>query len=351
MHLDGAVDHVVEHARSVELDRGDLDACLVAAVDLVRGVERHQPAGLDLGVAVGDPVLHGLLLGERAAERLALERVGAHQLEGALHLAEPAHHVVDAAGAEALLRDREPLADLAEGVRRSGRARSCRELRSASTSRGPRGRAPAPGGRRRGPGVPAGTMICVARACGGASGSVTAITIPKPAPSAPDENHLCPSITQSSPSRTARVRKRRRVGAGHLGLGHREERPQLAGDERAQPALLLLGRAEEVQDLAVARVGGLAAEDELAPHRAADVLVQIRVVEEAGAGAARLGRHVRRPQPERAHLVAQLLDERVGLGVLAVEDRLVREHPLGHERADLLEPLRRRSPLSRRHAY
>ena len=49
-------------------------------------------------------------------------------------------------------------------------------------------------------------MICVARPCGGASGSVTAITIPKPAPSAPDENHLWPSITQSSPSRTARVR-------------------------------------------------------------------------------------------------------------------------------------------------
>ena len=56
------------------------------------------------------------------------------------------------------------------------------------------------------PGVSAGTMICVARPCGAASGSVTAITIPNAAPSAPDENHLWPSITQSSPSRTARVR-------------------------------------------------------------------------------------------------------------------------------------------------
>ena len=56
------------------------------------------------------------------------------------------------------------------------------------------------------PGVSASTRICEARRCGSASGSVTAITIPKAAPSAPDENHLWPSITHSFPSRTARVR-------------------------------------------------------------------------------------------------------------------------------------------------
>ena len=56
------------------------------------------------------------------------------------------------------------------------------------------------------PGESAGTMIWVARRCGSASGSVTAMRIAKAAPSAPLENHLCPSITHSSPSRTARVR-------------------------------------------------------------------------------------------------------------------------------------------------
>ena len=56
------------------------------------------------------------------------------------------------------------------------------------------------------PGVSTGTMIWLARACGAASGSVTAMTMPNAAPSAPDENHLWPLITQSSPSRTARVR-------------------------------------------------------------------------------------------------------------------------------------------------
>ncbi len=49
-------------------------------------------------------------------------------------------------------------------------------------------------------------MIWLARRCGSASGSVTAMTIPNAAPSAPDENHLWPSMTHSSPSRMARVR-------------------------------------------------------------------------------------------------------------------------------------------------
>ena len=105
----------------------------------------------------------------------------------------------------------------------------------------------------------------------------------------------------------------RRVGAGHLRLGHREERTDLAGDERCEPSLLLLVGAEEVEDLGVSGVGRLAPEDELAPHRAADVLVQIRIVEKAGAAAAGLGRNVRRPQPELAHLVLQHADECLSL--------------------------------------
>ena len=67
------------------------------------------------------------------------------------------------------------------------------------------------------PGVSAGTRNIEARWCGRASGSVTAITIRKSATEALLENHLWPVITQSSPSRTARVRKQRRVGAGGSG--------------------------------------------------------------------------------------------------------------------------------------
>ena len=55
------------------------------------------------------------------------------------------------------------------------------------------------------PGVSVGTSIWLARLCGGASGSLTTMTIATSAPMAPVQNHLWPSITHSSPSRTALV--------------------------------------------------------------------------------------------------------------------------------------------------
>ena len=56
----------LQHARGVELDQRDLDARLVALVEPVRRLQRHQPARLDLGRRLRDPVLHRLLVGERA---------------------------------------------------------------------------------------------------------------------------------------------------------------------------------------------------------------------------------------------------------------------------------------------
>jgi hypothetical protein len=62
--------------------------------------------------------------------------------------------------------------------------------------------------------------------------------------------------------RRARLQQRR-VRAGDVGLGHREERPHLACNERTQEALLLLVGAEQVQDLRVPGIGRLAPEHEL----------------------------------------------------------------------------------------
>src|SRR5262249_60124794 len=109
--------HLSEHPRSEELDQRDLDARLVSLVEPVRGLKRHEPAGLDVRGRLGDPVLNRLLLRERAAERLPLERPSAHELEGALHLPEPAHDVMDPSRPEPLLRDTEAVAGLAERVR------------------------------------------------------------------------------------------------------------------------------------------------------------------------------------------------------------------------------------------
>ena len=61
-------------------------------------------------------LLHQLLVGQRLAEGDPLVEPLAHQVEGALRLAEPAHRVEDPAGAEPLLGDHEALAALAEQV-------------------------------------------------------------------------------------------------------------------------------------------------------------------------------------------------------------------------------------------
>ncbi len=61
------------------------------------------------------------------------------------------------------------------------------------------------------PGAFVGTRIMEARACGGASGSVTAMTMAKAAPSAAVVNHFRPSTTHSPSSSTA-------VVSSHVGL-------------------------------------------------------------------------------------------------------------------------------------
>jgi hypothetical protein len=64
-----------------------------------------------------------------------------------------------------------------------------------------------------------------------------------------------------------------RVRARALGLGHREGGLQVAGQQRVQPALLLLVGAGQGEDLRVARVGRLVAERVGRERRRAEDLV------------------------------------------------------------------------------
>src|SRR3569832_351939 len=89
-------------------------ACSLAApvlvsfvpIDEPRGAQDEEPRRLDLGARLGDEGLDELLAGERlVAVDLAAERALAHELEGALADADPAHAVVDAARTESLLRN------------------------------------------------------------------------------------------------------------------------------------------------------------------------------------------------------------------------------------------------------
>ena len=165
------------------------------------------------------------------------------------------------------------------------------------------------------PGVSTGTMNIEARRWRGASGSVTAMTIRKSARDALELNHLCPLMTYSSPSRTARVWISRRVRPGDAGLGHRERRAQLAGEQRVAVVALLLRRAGDRDDLAVAGVRRLVAEHRRRDRRRAEDLVHQRELDLAEALAAELGRQVRGPQPALLDLLLQRPEDRVEIVV------------------------------------
>jgi hypothetical protein len=64
------------------------------------------------------------------------------------------------------------------------------------------------------------------------------------------------------------------VGRSHFGLGHGEARANLAGQQRLEPAVLLLGRAVLRQHFHVARVGRRAIEHFGGHGRAAHDLAQ-----------------------------------------------------------------------------
>ena len=59
----------VVRVRDEDLDRGDVGSrCVEPSVDLLGGVDRHQPGSLDVDVAVGDEALDELLV-HRASRR------------------------------------------------------------------------------------------------------------------------------------------------------------------------------------------------------------------------------------------------------------------------------------------
>src|SRR5581483_180758 len=275
-------------------------------------------------------VLHGLLVGQPAAEHLAVERPPAEQVEGALHLAEPAHHVVDAARAEPLLRDPEAVARLAERVLDGdpdavvGDLAVRRPAAAAVAEHGDRrDRQPGGVGRHQELRVAAvrGRVRVGQRHHDAEPGVLGAAREPLD----PVQHPLVALADGAHP-------ELRRVGAADVGLRHREEGARRPLDERPQEPLLLLGRPEVVEDLPVARIGRLAVEDVLAPDRPADLLVQVRVGEEALAAAAGLGRQVRGPEAGLLRPRAQVDQEPLRLVVFPRDLRLDREEVLVHER-------------------
>ena len=173
VRLHRAIDRALQHVRDEELEQRDLLARGVRAlgVHLPRGVEDHQARGVDPGARLGDPLLDDLARAERLAG-LDLARHGAlaHQIERALADADPAHRVVDAPGPEALLREHEPRALLAESVRLRDAHAFEAELARGSIQPSPAWPITGMLRTKRRPGVFIGTMICDARPCAGGLG-------------------------------------------------------------------------------------------------------------------------------------------------------------------------------------
>ena len=92
-------------------------------VDQPSGVQDVQARLVDRDARVGDPFAVAAQVGERLAERDALGRAPAGQLERQLGQTDQAHAVVDAPGPEARLSDREGLPGPADDRARLAGAR------------------------------------------------------------------------------------------------------------------------------------------------------------------------------------------------------------------------------------
>ena len=156
------------------------------------------------------------------------------------------------------------------------------------------------------PGVSAGTRNIDVRCEVRRSGSVTAMTMQKLANRALEENNFSPLITQSSPSQVAVV-VNTPGSAPPCGSVIEKAGDDVAGQQRRQVPVFLLLRAVVGEDLRVAGVRRLGAEDRGPPDRLAEDLVQHRQLELAVALAAEFGAEVAGPQALLAHLVLERL--------------------------------------------
>ena len=220
-------------------------------------MESEQPRRLHLGVAGCDPVLHHLLLGQQRPVREAGHRPLAHHVEGALADSEPTHGVVDAARAESLLGQNEPLADpcltadhvvvrdsalfvqhLGMPPRLAGLVIGIRHHRHVANDVEPRGVGRHDEHRR--PGV--GMHIGIGDRHGDQEVGPRAVR-GEPLVAL---DHPLVAISRRTGAQQLRVRAR------DFGLGHRESAAHFAGEKRLHPLLLLLGSAAESQQLGVA---------------------------------------------------------------------------------------------------
>ena len=189
-------------------------------------------------------------------------------------------------------------------------------------------------------------MICVARACGAGVGVGDGHHDPeRRALGARREPLVAVDHPVVAVADRARA-ERRRVGARHLGLGHREERADLAGDERLRASAPSARRCRtgagsrrcRRRAPGSRRRAGPTSSGRCARSDTRSRGSRCRCRPPRAARAAPTAR-ARAPRPAAARRSASPSSS------CALDRLLVREHALGHERANLLEPLGRAAPM------
>jgi len=338
VHLERPVDHALHGVGHHEFDEPDIVTRLLGAeaLDLPRGVERHEPRGLYLRRALGHPLLDDLARGQglSVGRDDALRRARAQKVERAVADADPAHAVVYAPRTQALLRNHEsvPLGAqkvflrhaavlvqdlavaevIASGVSHNGDVPHQVEARRVARH-DDHARAQI----RRGLGIGDRHDDRELGAVG--RGAVPLLAV----------DYVIAAVLHRRGIHHDRVR------AGHFDLGHREAASDFSLHQRPQIFLLLLLRSVFMQDFNIARVRRLTAEDEMPEGTAPQLLRHKRVLHEVEPHSAELLRVVGRPQLHLLHHTLLFLEDREHLPeVLRGELRLERYELPGDDLAD-----------------
>ena len=256
MHLDRLVDDAAGDLRDHRLHHRHPDARFLVAqhVHRLRRLQHHQAHLLDVVAGARDDFRVLAQLDQRLAERLARQAALDHHLQRRLRLADRAHAVVDAARPEADLRNLEAAAfaqqdvllrhahigelDVHVAARRmvgaehmhradhlhAGRVHRHQDLRLLQMRRRIRAR------------LDHGDHDLAARIA--RVGDVVFLAV----------DHPLIALEHGGGRDVLGVRR------GHIRLRHRIGRPDLAIQQRLQPRLLLLGRADALQHLHVAGI-------------------------------------------------------------------------------------------------
>src|SRR5262245_39282622 len=345
VELHGALDDRERHVGHRYLDLGDglLGSLVADGVHHVRRVQHQEPCLVDLDARLGDALERDVVLGQALAERHAVLRALAHELERPFGDADLAHAVVDAARAEAALGDLEAAPFTQEDVRRRHPDVLEKDFAVAV------GRVVVAEYRQHAEHLDARR---VARHQDHRL-LLVAVGVLRVGLTHEDEDLATRVADARAPPLVAvdhvgvALADDRRLDVGRIGrrdlrLGHDERRADLALEQRLEPLLLLCLGAVALDRLHVAGIRRRAVERLGSDGRAAHDLAERRVLEVGEPRAALALRQEEIPEAALARIGLQLFHDRRDLPSrgrrfeLVVEDLLVRIDVLGHEVLELL---------------